>query len=147
MLLDVDMAKCMERNWSRCAKRQEVPDSVISKMSLTLERPHTERNSWEQSSLILVNDDDDEVDDILDDIVETIANSIKNPIEPPPPVKDNSEDRAITSKNEIHNADKILRRIVWGRLLKGQTMGSKCQQNEEDRIGGSESRTTVRDDG
>jgi len=106
VMLNVDVSICLKRNRMRCQDRVE--DDIILKMNGTIEKPDARKNYWEKSSLILSGNGLNAVNDIA----QTISDAIRQPVAPPPPVVDTSEDRALTMKNEVHIADRVLRTLV-----------------------------------
>lgn len=129
VFVDVSMKECLERNQKRFGSAR-VPDSVISKMSLSMEQPvscqshdvldyslKNNKHKWEKPACTcVINDvkDPNSIPNIRQCLYRSIHDHLLTPPvkEEPMDLKQFAIERAKTMKNMIHNADQLLRQLV-----------------------------------
>jgi len=116
--LQASVKTCRERNALR-NESQRVPDSTIVEMSLKLEEPNSCK--WHCDTYCLQIPDQEKQDQYnLPLLASVLTNSLKNPLHAhtlPDRSEEIQRERKICNENEIHQADKILRKWVSQQMV------------------------------
>ncbi len=118
--IDVPEKQALSCNESRC-QEAKVPDEVIKKMAVKLEKPEPLKNSWEKFSFqIAIKDSLAELKDYSDFCLGMIEMAMRNPVQPldleEKAIEEANKDRARLNVSVIHQADKCLRKIIGQKM-------------------------------